>query len=270
MQKSQCFRVKGLKSPKLKDGLFDRIFLDMSEKIGIPVKSGMTDIIIHDGPSYTTDNIIYISEKFTEKKDFLIKVFTHELIHKIIFEHYGQLIGFFDEGIAVFLADNGYYRKAFDFSVHDFCRTLLKNNILYPLKQVIDNRRYYGRRHDFRIDFEAASFTGYIFEKFGNEKFFDMYSRIIRPSNSRPFTNIYNVIKNTYKKDFTTLEKEWMIFLKTLPENNIPERFILGKTFYKRIPLRSIHCHSCATPLENKDSICTACGLDNSIAIRIS
>jgi ribosomal protein L37E len=93
-----------------------------------------------------------------------------------------------------------------------------------------------------------------------------MYIKIKKPDNENPVCNIFEVIRYTYGKDLKILESEWKDFLNNSIEYNpVIDKFIMGRNFYKRIPIKAIHCASCGYPLKNRKEVCVECGFDNSL-----
>jgi hypothetical protein len=117
----------------------------------------------------------------------------HEITHVITFHTMGEpseaLLG---EGVAVWLdhGGNDYHRR---------CADLARSDRLVPLAELLGD----GWDGSAAAYYEAGSFTGFLLERYGLDRFKDVYTAPDLPA----------ALKRVYRASLTTLETKWLTAL---------------------------------------------------------
>ncbi|MGX1982061.1 hypothetical protein EDD69_101336 [Thermolongibacillus altinsuensis] len=156
----------------------------------------------------------------------------HELSHALF--GYTPGSGYFtQEGIAIFI-QNEYKEYLFPNEktpIHQLMNYFVKNERYIPLEILMNEElaeRFtdvYGNEALSWVSYvEAGSFTTYLIDKYGKEKYFLIYNQ----------ANLAAKIEQVYKKPLNELEKEWLAFIN---ENELKERnqWILNQPYYKEL-----------------------------------
>lgn len=245
---------------------FDEIISEVSKELNVKIPTDkLIQVFITQGTSQAYDNKLYICGNSNYEESYFKMLFKHELIHLIVFT-WGIAPIIFWEGIPIYFADNKYRNNSY----HKYSKAFLNNGALYNLKHFIMGYKYLGRRFDFRIDMECGSFIGYLFEKYGIEKFKEVFQSFPPLTPENPTCAVNTALSKVYGKKLSDLEKEWISFLNNEVESDdLIEEEIKNKNFYKRIPIKLIHCKFCYFPMEKKNMICPTCGGNNEIKISL-
>jgi|GEM_PF-5006274 len=258
------------------DNLIDEIFETLINYLNlISIKWKKINLIIQKKESQYYKNKIYVSlrnrnKPINEILNEFQKIFKHELTHCLIEKYYGSSPAIFWEGIPVFLADNEYFIKFKKFSYHEICKFLINTNNLFNLKCIQESQKYYGRRHDFRVDVVCASFVGFLIEKYGITNLQIFFKYYHKPVPENPISNINEALTKAYGNDINYLETVWHDYLlHDINENPKIFEMFHNKKFYKIIPMKNKHCKFCNFPLENKKiDLCPDCKADNKIKVK--
>lgn len=255
-----------LAEKKIDPDSFDEIANEISEELNAEIPTdNLIPVFIIEGVSQSYDNKIYVCGNSDYDRDYFKMLFKHELTHLITFT-WGIAPIIFWEGIPVYFADNQYR----DNSYHKYSKAFINNGVLYNLKYFIEGHKYLGRRFDFRIDIECGSFVGFLYEKYGADKLREVFQNYHHPSPEEPFNGANTVLEKVYSKKLSDLEKDWIKFLEDeIESDSAIEEKIKNKKFYKRIPIKSIHCKFCYFPMEKKEMICPTCQGDNKIKVLV-
>ncbi|HOI60271.1 MAG TPA: hypothetical protein PKU93_03010 [Candidatus Pacearchaeota archaeon] len=154
-------------------------------------------------------NVIWKELKNSIPKSFEIHVIYNEKC-KFINEHedthllslpWGLSIYLFCEGLAQYMEN-----KLMGKELHIVSKKLLKEKKLYPIEFLFDNKNW-NTVDPIIIYPQAGSFSKYIIEKYGKERFEELYK-----NTSRKNTVSENLleIKKFYKKHIKELEEEWL------------------------------------------------------------
>src|SRR3989339_870386 len=211
------------------------------------------------------NNKIYVSPytKNTSNDNFKM-LLKHESIHFITKKTWGDAPAIFNEGIAVYFADNRIRQKQTSINYHAYCKILLKNHRLYPLKGLIESHKYLGRRYDYRVDLEGGSFIGFLIEKYGLGKLKLFFQNYQKPTPDKPVNQINKLCEKIYGKTLFAIEMDWVNFLKISVPYIKKGEIICSKSrkFYKIIPIKHGYCKFCNTPMDG-ELLCPSCNADN-------
>jgi hypothetical protein len=186
-------------------------------------------ITLHEGNkiSYVNGNSIHYY-RYLEGRAPII----HELSHALF--GYTPGSGFFtQEGIAVFI-QNEYKEYLFPNEttpIHQLMNYFVKNERYIPLEILMYEELsesftdVYGNEALSWVSYvEAGSFTKYLIDKYGKEKYFLIYNQ----------ANLVGKIEQVYKKSLNELEEEWLTFINE-NEFNESNQWILKKPYYKEL-----------------------------------
>ncbi|MBB3908799.1 gluzincin family metallopeptidase [Anoxybacteroides rupiense] len=156
----------------------------------------------------------------------------HELSHALF--GYTPGSGYFtQEGIAVFI-QNEYKENLFPNEktpIHQLMNYFVNNRRYIPLEVLMNEKLaekfvdVYGNEALSWVSYvEAGSFTTYLIDKYGKEKYFLIYNQ----------ANLKTKIEQVYKKSLNELEEEWLAFINKnkIQENN---QWILNQPYYKKL-----------------------------------
>jgi len=149
----------------------------------------------------------------SEPKDFEVHVIYNEKC-KFVGEHedthllslpWGLSIYLFCEGLAQYMEDSFMGE-----SLHVVSKRLLQEKKLYSIEFLCDNNNWKSVEPVI-IYPQVGSFSKFIIEKYGKDKFKELYQ-----NTSRSFDKTRNLLKieRIYKKGINQLEHEWLDFLK--------------------------------------------------------
>lgn len=166
-----------------------------------------------DSPGNAIWEELSIEDGKADSKKFEIHVVYNEKC-KFIGEHedthllslpWGLSIYLFCEGLAQYMED-GFMGE----DLHVVAKKLFQENKLYPLEWLCANNNW-KNVEPIIIYPQAGSFAKFIIEKYGKDKFRELYQNTSR--NFETSKNI-NEIERAYHKDIGQLEQEWLDFLK--------------------------------------------------------
>ncbi len=171
------------------------------------------DLMGDDSLGNTIWEELEIENEKTDSKKFEIHVVYNEKC-KFIGEHedthllslpWGVSIYLFCEGLAQSMEDNFMGED-----LHVVAKKLLQENKLYPLEWLCSNNNW-GNVEPIIIYPQVGSFSKFIIEEYGKDKFKQIYQ-----NTSRYFDTIKNLseIERTYYRTINQLEFEWLSFLK--------------------------------------------------------
>lgn len=254
----------------------EKILDELIKELGLTAeKFDVINVFINDSGSYALKDAIYVSVRDVTNSNFKVqdmfeKIFRHELVHVLVERYYGMAPPILWEGLPIYLADRKFRKKFHNFDDHAFCQFLLNKNFLPELKSILCGHHFYARRHDYIVDVESSSFTGYLIENHGSDKLMTVFSNFKQPTPENPVLNINELMTNIYGKNFFQLENLWHEFLRDVykPADLIDDKY-LNREFCRDIQLKSIHCKFCYTPMPPESKICTECGADKKIELEI-
>ncbi|MDD3922958.1 MAG: hypothetical protein PHY39_05430 [Endomicrobiaceae bacterium] len=156
------------------------------------------ELEIENGKSDTEKFEIHVV--YNEKCKFIGE---HEDAHLLSLP-WGLSIYLFCEGLAQFMEDN-----FMDENLHAVAKKLLQENKLYPIKWLCSNRNWKDVK-PLMIYPQVGSFSKFIIEEYGKDKFEELYK-----GTSRHFDTSKNLseIERIYCKEINQLEREWIDFL---------------------------------------------------------
>lgn len=127
----------------------------------------------------------------------------HEDTHVIAYWTLGNPPPFLQEGLAVFMMELWWGRP-----LHEWSREFLEEDALIPIKSLLISTNFW--KYDDKITYpESGSFTKFLIEKYGIDKFELVYCQ----ANDE---NIQVVFENIYGKSIDELEEEWISYLRNL------------------------------------------------------
>ena len=127
----------------------------------------------------------------------------HEDTHIICYWTLGNPPPFLQEGLAVSMMESWYGRP-----VHEWAREFLPKKRLIPLKSLLISHNF--SKYNTKVTYpQSGSFTKYIIDMYGIEKFKTVYSQAIDET-------VESVFWNVYGKSIDELEQEWIVYLENL------------------------------------------------------
>ncbi|KYK31747.1 MAG: hypothetical protein AYK19_16400 [Theionarchaea archaeon DG-70-1] len=127
----------------------------------------------------------------------------HEDTHVIAYWSLGNPPPFLQEGLAVFMMGTWWGRP-----LHEWGREFLEEEKLIPVKPLLISVSF--QKYDTRITYpQSGSFTKYVIDVYGIEKFKEVYSQAHDE-------NIKVLFEDVYGKSIDELEEEWITYLKSM------------------------------------------------------
>ena len=127
----------------------------------------------------------------------------HEDTHIISYWTLGNPPPFLQEGLAVSMMESWYGRP-----VHEWAQEFLQKKRLIPLKSLLISHNFW--KYNTKVTYpQSGSFTKYIIDIYGIEKFKTVYSQAVDET-------IENVFRNVYGKSIDELEQEWILYLESI------------------------------------------------------
>jgi hypothetical protein len=164
----------------------------------------------HEGDGLARGNDIYEVYNETVKLDPY-----HELAH-IVMGQVGDPPAMFNEGFAAYIQEN---HKWAGENVHDMAQNLLTAKKNIPLNKLLARTEIGSKRDDGKIAYpQAASFMGFLIEKFGKEKFLLAYKNLKNGGNNIDSNKVE--LQKVYDLKLDQLETQWQEYLKTRREKD--------------------------------------------------
>ena len=192
------------------------------------------------------------------------------LLKYLLQQQWGRVFVLFWEGLPCFLSENYVRQKVIGFSCHEFCRSLMLNNNLIPIKNFFPAQNYYSLENDFRRNFISASFNGFLLERSGIESYIGFFNDFIPPDSKTYELKIHTFLEKHFGKLLDSLELEWHEFLKEKVETKPQtEQIVKGQLFDNNFSTKVTHCNICLAELLNQ-RFCVHCNADSQRKLKIT
>lgn len=253
--------------------IVDGCYENMSEKLNICTEFNprrLKVLLRNQGMSEVRGSQIRIALPQTQKmpiKYALEMILSHEIVHYLVENHWGMMTVLWWEGLPIFLADNQVKKKLWNFDYHQLSQALNNRGELIPLKCIIRPETYYAYRHDYRVDIQAGSFIGFLYEVFGLNKLRHCFIDYMAPSVQFPQLKINSLLQMIYEKNLYQLENLWKEYLNNKKSSPPAQSFLDAHPPPKQLERKQEHCVICYAPLQQNSINCLECNAPTNLKI---